>query len=261
MTLSIGQKQQMYDNGFIKVSGAIAPLMIDNALRAINHSIGQGMKAEDVSTMRVQSYAKELQATPVITDLFNRTPVVSLLESLIGEGNVRPARGAQIALRFPEMKDPPGRPHPHLDGMHSPNNGVPKGVIQNFTVLVGVYLSAARQDNAGSLTVWPGTHHAYERYFQEHGAEALLDGMPKVEMPKPQQLQVEPGDVVLAHYQLAHGTAPNVSAQVRYALYFRVTHPAFDRDHWQEPMKDIWMHWPGMKEIVAQARTAATEKP
>ncbi|WP_051343673.1 hypothetical protein [Alicyclobacillus herbarius] len=115
--------------------------------------------------------------------------------------------------------------------MHTPTNGVPKGTIQNFTMLVGVYLSSVRQENAGNFTVWPGTHRIFEKYFREHGAESLLDGMPKVDMPKPLQLMVEPGDVVFAHYELAH--APNISPNVRYAIYFRVTHREFDRNHWQ----------------------------
>lgn len=256
MQLSVEQKSELYDRGFIKVPGVVPPIMVDAALRAINHSVGEGMEAQDMQTMRARSYCTELQSDLVITDLFNRTPLVSLIESLIGQGNVRPARGGQIALRFPGIQDPPRPPSPHLDGMHSPTNGVPKGTIQNFTMLVGVYLSAAPKDNAGNLAVWPGTHHLYERYFQEHGAESLLDGMPKVTLPASYQVPVQPGDVVLAHYQLAHGTAPNVSPHVRYAIYFRVTHPAFDRDNWQAPMKDIWMHWPGMQEIVAQQRAS-----
>lgn len=254
MELSVLQKQEMYDQGFVKVPGVVPSIMIDAALRAINHSVGEGMKAEDMQIMRARSYCTEIQSAPVITDLFNRTPIVELAESVIGPGQVQPARGGQIALRFPSLQDPPRTPGPHIDGMYSPTNGVPKGSIQNFTMLVGVYLSSALHDNAGNLAVWPGTHHAFERHFQEHGAESLLDGLPKVDMPQPHQVPVEPGDVVLAHYQLAHGTAPNVSPHVRYAIYFRVTHPSHDRANWQAPMKDIWMHWPGMKEIVSQAR-------
>lgn len=254
MQLSVLEKQAMYQHGFIKIPGVIPQVMVDAALRAINHSVGEGMKAEDMAVMRARSYCTELQSESVITDLFNRTPIVQMAESLIGVGNVKPARGGQIALRFPGLQDPPRTPAPHIDGMYSPTNGVPKGTIQNFTMLVGVYLSSAPSDNAGNLAVWPGTHHAFEQHFQTHGAQTLLDGLPQVKMPDPYQVPVEPGDVVLAHYQLAHGTAPNVSPHVRYAIYFRVTHPAHDRADWQAPMKDIWMHWPGMTEIVAQAR-------
>ena len=76
--------------------------------------------------------------------------------------------------------------------MHSPNNGVPKGVIRNFTILVGVYLSHVPHPYAGNFTVWPGTHHVYEKYFQEHGPESLLEGMPPVELPEPHQITGSP---------------------------------------------------------------------
>lgn len=251
MELTYAQKKEFYDNGFVRIPGVVPQLMVESALRAINHSVGEGLSAEDMVTMRAQSYCKELTRTPVITDLFNRTMIPDLAESLIGSGHVHPARGGQIALRFPGLQDPPKSPGGHLDGMYSPTNGVPKGTIQNFTMLVGVYLSSVRQDNAGNLVVWPGTHHLFEEYFREHGAESLLEGMPKVSMPEPVQLKVEPGDVVLAHYQLAHGTAPNVSPNVRYAIYFRVTHAAFDRNNWQEPMQNIWMHYPGIRETLS----------
>lgn len=251
MQLSYQQKREIYEQGFVKVPGVVPQIMIDSAHRAINHSIGQGMNPQDMPILRAQSFCPELTRTEVITQLFNHTPVVGLLESVLGEGNVHPTRGGQIAVRFPGMQDPPHKPMPHLDGMYTPTNGVKEGTIQNFTLLVGVYLSPLRQQNAGNLAVWPGSHRIFEQYFREHGPESLLQGMPKVEMPEPEHVLVEPGDVVIAHYQLAHGTSANVSPNVRYAIYFRVTHPAFDRQRWQDPMTDIWMHWPGMKDIIS----------
>ncbi|GMA60393.1 phytanoyl-CoA dioxygenase family protein [Alicyclobacillus fastidiosus] len=250
MNLTYAQKKAFYENGFIKIPGVVPQIMVDSALKAINHSIGEGLSAEDMVIMRAQSYCKELVHEPVITDLFNKTAAWELSESLLGQGHVPAVSGGQIALRFPGLQDPPHKPGSHLDGMYTPTNGVPQGTIQNFTMLVGVYLNSVRLENAGNLTVWPGTHHTFEEYFREHGAEALLEGMPKVDMPDPVQITVEPGDVVFAHYQLAHGTAPNISPNVRYAIYFRLTHTDFDRSQWQAPMRNIWMHYPGIRELL-----------
>ena len=62
--------------------------------------------------MRSRSYCKELQNAPVITDLFNKSPVFPIAESLIGTGNVLPAGSAQIALRFPgPLFTDPNPPH------------------------------------------------------------------------------------------------------------------------------------------------------
>ena len=251
MQLSHEQKQHFYEHGYVQIPNAVPRPLVNAALRAINHSIGQGLKAEDIGTMSAQSYCRELTQTPVITDLFNESPVFSLVESALGEGNASRMGGGQIALRFPGLKDPPFQLRPHLDGMHSPNNGVPKGTIGNFTMLVGVLLADVSEDFAGNLAVWPGTHHQYEQWFREHGPDSLLNGMPPIEMPEPVQIKGKAGDAVLCHYELAHCAAPNASANVRYSIYFRVKHPAHNA-HNRETMSDIWLDWPGMRELAGR---------
>ncbi len=79
----------------------------------------------------------------------------------------------------------------------------------------------------------------------------LLDGMPPIDMPEPTQICGSAGDVVFCHYQVAHTAAPNVSANVRYAVIFRLSH--VDQDS-QIPqvMTDIWKEWDGMKDIVKE---------
>lgn len=133
--------------------------------------------------------------------------------------------------------------------MYSPHNGVPKGTIQNFTMLLGVMLSDLPNPYSGNLSVWPGTHHIYEKYFQEHGPEALLNGMPPVDLPEPEQMLGNAGDVILCHYQIAHGVAPNVSPHTRYAIYFRLRHVEHDSQRF-ECMTNIWLEWPGIREIM-----------
>ncbi|MBM7563073.1 phytanoyl-CoA dioxygenase family protein [Paenibacillus sacheonensis] len=248
MKLSFEQKASMLKNGYIHVPGVIPKVMVDQAMRQINHSVGEGMDPAKMPTYRSQSFCPELQDLPVIAGLFNDTPVKALVEDLIGHGEAKPVGSGQIALRFPTLQDPPKRPQPHLDGMYTPFNGMEEGTIGNFTMLVGVLLSPVRDDYAGNFTVWPGTHALYESYFREHGPEALLNGMPPVELPEPIQTKGEPGDVFLVHYQLAHGVATNVSPLTRYAIFFRVKHSEHEAD-WKAPMKDIWLHWPGIREI------------
>ena len=247
--LTYKQKQAMLKDGYFKVPGVIPQVLIESAMRRINHSVGNGMNVSDMPTFRSQSFCPELVKSSVVTDLFNKTPVRSIVESLVGEGMAEPVDHGQIALRFPSLQDPPGAPSPHLDGMYTPQNGVREGTIGNFTMLVGVLLSPVRQSNAGNFTVWPGTHLLYEQYFREHGADSLLRGMPPVDLPQPVQTTGEPGDVFFVHYQLGHGVAPNVSPYSRYALFFRVVH----KDHridWRAPMTDIWLHWPGIRDIA-----------
>jgi ectoine hydroxylase-related dioxygenase (phytanoyl-CoA dioxygenase family) len=134
--------------------------------------------------------------------------------------------------------------------MYTPTNGVKKGTIGNFTALIGVLLSDLPGPDAGNLAVWPGTHRSFETYFREHGPQALLEGMPQVEMPEPVQITGHAGDAVLCHYQLAHGIAGNASPHIRYAIYFRLSHVDHESVHW-ECMTDIWREWEGMQEVLA----------
>ncbi len=253
MQLTHRQKQEFYQIGFLHIPGVVPRIMVDAALRAINHSIGEGMNAEEMTRMRAQTYCRELTREPVITDLINRTPAWSLAESAIGIGRIKPVGSGQIALRFPGAQDPPPPARPHLDGMHSPTNGVPEGTIQNFTALLGILLSDLPTSHAGNFTVWPGTHHMYEQYFREHSPQSLLDGMPPLSLPEPHPITGHAGDIVFCHYQLAHGVTPNVSPHVRYAIFFRLTHVEHEAQKW-ESMTDIWREWEGMREIVAQSR-------
>lgn len=251
MELTHAQRQHMIEHGYVHVPGVVPRLMVDAALRAINHSVGEGMNVADMPRLRAQSYCPELQRSPVITDLLNGTPAWQLAESLIGPGQIAPVGAGQIALRFPTLQDPPSAPRPHLDGMHTPTNGVPAGEIYSFTMLLGVMLSDLEGPYAGNLAVWPGTHQIYERYFQEHGPQALLDGMPTVSIPEPVQLTGKAGDIVLCHYELAHGVAPNVSPHPRYAIYFRLHHIDHAGQKW-ESMTNIWLEWDGLRTLAGR---------
>ncbi|MDQ3813962.1 MAG: phytanoyl-CoA dioxygenase family protein [Armatimonadota bacterium] len=248
MKLTYTQKQHFYDHGFLQISGIVPRVMVDAVLGAINHSVGQGMPPDEMVTMRAQTFCREITRTPVISDLFNATPAKPLAESMLGTGNLNPVGGGQIALRFPGLQDPPPEPRPHLDGMYTPTNGVPQGTIGNFTMLVAVLLSDLTCDYAGNFTVWPGTHHAYERYFRKHGPESLLNGMPPITLPPARQIRGQAGDIVFAHYELAHAAAANVSPHVRYAIFFRLKHVDHDSDP-KKRMSDIWLDWPGMDEV------------
>lgn len=245
MELSYNQKQSFARDGFVILPGVVPRIMVDRALREINHSAGEGMNVAEMTKFRAQTYCPEITRSPAIGGLLNATPAWSLAESAIGEGRIQPADYGQIALRFPGLQDPPGAPRPHIDGMYSPTNGVEKGTIGNFTALLAVFLSDVPEPFAGNFTVWPGSHLQHAEYFKEHGPESLLNGMPAVQLPEPLQITAKAGDIVLAHYLLAHSVAPNVSPHVRYAVFFRLTHVDHARQKW-ESMVDPWLQWEGI---------------
>jgi len=111
-------------------------------------------------------------------------------------------------------------------------------------MLAMVALSDVSADWNGNFSVWPGTHHEYERYFREHGVSRMLEGTPTLErLPEPVQTRVRAGDVILAHYQLGHGAAPNLGSHVRYAIFFRLYHRDHDADA-MDVLANIWRDYP-----------------
>ena len=255
MKVTHAQKLELYKKGYVQIPGAVPGVMVDTAVKAINHSFGKGIDPAKMITFQAQSFCPELRQAPEITDLYNKTPVKQLAESMIGAGKVNHVERGQIAVRFPLLDDPPPALRPHLDGRYSPHNGVPAGELRRFTMLVGIALSDVSSDYAGNLAVWPGTHRLYEQYFNQNGHDILMrggaEGMPPINMPQPHMLTARAGDAFLVHYQIAHCAAPNVSPHPRYAIYFRLQHVDL-RAQLFEALTDIWLEWDGMREIVAQ---------
>jgi hypothetical protein len=243
--LNTEQQEALLRDGYTTVPGVVPAAPLAAALTAINHSLGQGLPPADLPVFRSRSFCPELQRAPVILDLLRTTPAWLLAESLLGEGRVEAVRSGQIALAFPQTELPEA-PYPHLDGLHTPTNGVPAGEVRSFTLLVGVILSDVAGPGAGNLTVWPGTHRRYESYFRDNGPKSLLGGMPPIALPDPVEVTGRVGDVVLCHYQLAHAVGANTSPHVRYAVYFRLKSRGHDSRRW-ECLTDLWKEWPGLR--------------
>jgi ectoine hydroxylase-related dioxygenase (phytanoyl-CoA dioxygenase family) len=248
--LNHNQKIQLIGNGYVVIPGVVPRVMIQEALKAINHSIGRGIPENH----RGANYCEELSRSPVIADLFNKTPAKTLIDSLVGEDNYYPIHGGQIALRFPNYQDPPN-PHlgAHLDGMLK----LKEGIVENFTSLVGILVSDQPEPNMGNFVVYPGSHRMCERYFQEHGPDVLLSDesfqtmhrSKDMQLPEPVQITGQAGDLVISHYQLIHAGGPNTSHAIRYSCYYRVYHEGI-RNDWRAPLTDMWMHWPGLQSVL-----------
>lgn len=69
--------------------------------------------------------------------------------------------------------------------------------------------------------------------------------MPKINLPEPKQLICDAGDVVIANYLTAHTIACNIGADIRYAIYFRITSLAHQRQ--LSLCDDPWYDWQGLK--------------
>ena len=259
MQLNRQQLRQMYDDGYLVVRGAVPRVQVEEARRAINHSLGTvGMPSEELQRMGATSYCADLRDKPVMTDLFNKSPLFPLCETFVGEGNLLMAGGVQIALRFPAATSDPVEPRGHIDGRGTGTNGMEKGTFaRGFTALVVVLLSDLPDPYCGNFTVWPGTDRQFEQVFREHGPAALaeaIDTMP-IEQ-KPVQITGQAGDVAICHHQIVHTACPNSSPNIRYAAIFRACHVDVKKNG-IESMTDIWREWPGVRAVVEPEAVAA----
>jgi len=219
------------ENGYIILKGAVAPDLVRDGLRAINHQLGKpDCWVVDSNPLNAAQLMLKLPPEGIGGDIVNKSPRFwSALNILLGEGNVAPwSRGQQVALRFPlnpslghNQPDVTKRIQYHIDGMGQ-NNLCP------FSLLCGVALSDQMRPNCGNLHVFPRSHLNEElhKYYSELIND---DGQGEADENKPDvgesvQVLLEPGDVVIAHQLLAHRVGKNTCEHIRYQLYYRVSH-------------------------------------
>jgi Phytanoyl-CoA dioxygenase (PhyH) len=241
MGLGWFQRRRLVRDGYLQLRGLVPRGPLDAALAVINRSLGErGLPPDRLGEMRARTFCPELVSAPEILALYTHTR--ALAEAALGR--VRPPQEGQIALRFPA-----GQPRavvPHIDGMYTPDNGVPAGTLMHFTALLGVFLSDVTGPDAGNFTVWPGSHRVLEAHFRAHGTAAISARFPSLAPTSPRPLLGRAGDVILAHYALAHAASVNLGPHVRYAVFFRLYHP----DHEQagtRPLTELWSEWEGLR--------------
>jgi hypothetical protein len=253
------QKLRLFEDGYVRVPNAVPADLVRRALRAINHSLSKGLDSAQLTKLQAQGFCSELDSAPVILDLFERSGAREIVESATGP--LQPAKGALIALRWPEPLDGPisTRPlWPHIDGTFSPTNGIPEGSpLLNYTANIGILLSDLPDTNAGNFTVWPGSHRVLNRQFHERGVEALLDNSKFPSIPgfgQPRQITGTAGDLVIAHYLLGHDYAINLSPHIRYKIFFFTVSTAQTDGNRLGGVADMWRDWAGMQGICASQR-------
>ena len=256
--LSKQQKREFVDKGYLKVEGAVPQILVEAARRAVNHSIGEvGLGGENLESNRSSYHCAELCDQPVITDLYNGSPTMQILESLMGEGNVQPIERAKPYPRFPlPVGEDASEPGGHIDGIGNGLNGTAKGDYnRGFTAFAVVYLVDVPEPYCGNFTVWPGSHRAMEAHFKEVGHDVLSNGMPRIELPEdPVMVTGKAGDVVIAHHALVHGACQNASPNTRLAVIARPRHVNV-KELGKDAYVDIWAEWPGVHEVLEETAT------
>lgn len=234
-------REHLRADGYALFKGAAPPHLVTTALDAIGRDLSDNFDPARQTEYDNQSYCPDLRGTPPVMGLIESRPVSAILDEALGLDGVEWDAG-QIAIRRAHNHPEPAPPWPHIDGFASGTNGLDEGRIYTLTALVGVFLTPVRSDFAGNFTVWPGSHHVYERYFRERGPRAMSEPMPTPDIGEPLQLRCEAGDVVLAHYQLAHTAAVNTADSDRIAVYFRIWLRGIEQDRWRY-LINMWDGW------------------
>lgn len=237
--LTAQQRARFAEEGFLVLPALVAPERVRAARARIAAALEEDDSIGEMPRFLAGTFCPSITGHPDVLALLD--PAYPAIAALFGVPDAPRAATAQIALRFPERARRDARHGFHLDGFPTALNGVPRGTVHRHTLLAGVYLTALRGPDRGNFVVWPGSHRHFARmlraldapaFLRDHGAEALLERVRAEDAGEPRQLEVEPGDVVLAHHLLAHGAADNLSLRTRETVYFRLLHPA---DHAHDP--------------------------
>lgn len=240
---NLEQKKHLFEKGWVIIPQVVPAEMVLAAKNTINSTIENYLDS-------IQTRAHELKTDERLTSLLMATDAFSLIESALGKGKVVPSTNVQCALRFPDHDvQSLNNLRPHIDSFHPSVDGNP-GSIKPFIAIAGFFLNDIDQDNAGNFTVWPETHRQFAEYFEKYGADPELKlGVPPVDLPKPVQIKAKAGDMIFAHYQLAHTAAANISNAIRYAVYIRMHHADRPKDS-LDVLTDIWKYWYGMADLA-----------
>jgi len=270
-------------NGYVTLEKCVTPELVSYAKRLINRRLGEGLNQAEAPLFKNHKaglgfWPKDSGSAPIMNLLYE-SPLATYAQSLLG--NYHRVHFGQIALRFPgdhcvrgdtalgrALGASPGEwlPQPnfdrswHVDGLPRPGMkelGMDESKVMQFTLLVGVMLSDVPEDNSGNLMVWPGGHLKLQSYVLERNdprailETSLLDQPPDIPLDiAPTQICLDAGDAVVCHWMLPHSIAPNLSPNIRYAVYFRLTHARHTPGTFcPEAMSDVWLEFDSIRSL------------
>ena len=233
-------------HGYVHFKRLLSPALVESARKKIDQDVAKHYDPARLVEYNNRSWCPDLRGAREIKRLFQNDSLQPIADQALGKTGYGFDSG-QIAIRKAHSAAEPAAPYAHIDGIPTPHNGLQGTGIQNFTALVGVFLTEVKSDFAGNFTVWPGSHLLIERYFRERGPDALAEGMPQIPLGDPVQLHCQPGDAVFCHYELAHTAAVNTSAHDRIAIFFRLwfhdmAGPDRSKERWRN-LTNIWHGW------------------
>lgn len=252
---------ELFRDGYTVCPGVVGQRLREAALHTVNLAAGRGISKEEAESHKNGLQWPELMAHRSIVALFRDSGAADVVAELVGGPGLHPVHAGQIALRFPgamcvdeggHVATPGWDLAWHIDGMPGALPHMKPGRLDTFTALVGVCLQDVTRDLQGNFIAYPGSHWLIQEHFRRQGtAEVEQRGeaaLPKsLPLAEARQVHIRAGDVMVAHYNLAHSVAPNTSPHIRYMVYFRV-HSRLRTVEEYSPLHltDMWACWPAM---------------
>ncbi len=160
-----------------------------------------------------------LESNIGFADLLDNDIITKVCKNLLGE-HFR-IMSTEAIIRTKEEDDPVRW---HEDGPNSPSyRDVSKDTPVLFQLKFGFFLNNLLDDDAGNLTVIPGSHKFTENPFDSD--QKFLDENKK-------QLKFKKGSIIFFHNALWHCVNRNLKDEARYNIYYTYCYPwmaPFDR--------------------------------
>ena len=257
------ERRAFVRDGFVVARAAVSCDLVDAARAAINRRLCQpgAVVADETTGLR---FCAAAAGDSAVRALLMGSSAWTLAQRLLGRGQARWGGGAQIALRPPDGDGTGGPPRAAEEAAHPPTrwhiDGMGQGRHSPFSLLVGVALSAQPAGGGhGNLRVFRGSHATLQPRLKEQVASGSGIWSNERDDTKPAldggfDVALEPGDVVFCHQKTAHAIGRNRSADIRYQVYFRLSH-AQHAEHLASGavLDDLWVEFEGLREEAGAA--------
>lgn len=239
-------------NGYIVVSGAVAEPDLIHLDAEVDDLVAR--KPPPADKVGFHHYFEHPSSLPTSDRVLRESGVLSLAAELVVPLTIDLAFDhIQIATSIHGWDHEPGGGH--IDGYGTDGQTKP----DTFTLLAGVYLGDESEAGRGNLWVWPGSHLGHEQLFREQGVDALMDGQSMgghaclldgaPDFGPGQPVLARRGDVLLAHYLLAHNQSGNMWNPLRRIIYYRLA-AAGHRERWTHTQTDALLEYAPLRAAI-----------
>ena len=240
-------------DGFLVVRDVVAePLLAELEAEADSLIAAKPAPAEKVG---FHHYFEDPSLLPVADRVLRTSGVLSLAGALVAPLGIDHAFDhIQVATSIHGWDHEPGGGH--IDGYGIEGATEP----HTFTLLAGIYLGDESKPGRGNIWVWPGSHLGHQELFRQRGVDVLMgpgsQGGHACLLEEPPDLGPgEPvlanrGDVLLAHYLLAHNQSGNMSGSLRRIVYYRLA-ALGHRERWAATQTDALLEFEPVRAALA----------